>query len=862
MTFINLFKTLNENKVLILLISLVTVLNAWNMFNYPFFSNDETIYSAQGWAVYNLNQLSIYTYWYDHAPVGWMLIGLFYKITENFYQIGDMAVSNGRVFTLILGVVVNVLLAKLSFKFTNSKLAVYFCIIFSNISLIALSYHRLVVLDNIMMFWFLISVSILVLNQMSLIVAFTSALTFGLSILSKESAVIFLPAMIYYLVQRTTKSNRAIIMSLYGAILGSVLGMYVMLAVLKTELFPSPNKVSLIGTILFHSKRGNQLPIWDFNSEFSARVGDWWNIDPAITVIFLLSILTPILAYYFRKKINMENFIFVYLMQFVYFLFLIRGGTVLNIYFIPVLSITPLILVIVFQPLWKFFEVSKIRFKYGMFVIVAFMLMTQFHLFRGDAFFMNQNIYHRQSLKWIRDNVDSKSIIAIDNTWEDLNNPKNVSGKVFPNAELFFKFDYDIEIKEGLIKNDYRNIKYVVGTNPLYEEIKSGRAPLLKKTLDNSKLLESYESGKNFVVDHSRYYSVNGDWSSIWRVNDNQDIINKIYKQSLAMSVNDAGRVTNSNTGFTYSTEVAENLYKSMISNDRESFDKILNWANANIKRPDNLYSSQYGLYLGETKILNKSSNTKADTQIAFSLIKAGEKWSNSEYINQAKAISTNIWNNARQVGKDYEVLLPNSDKFIGGPDIEIDPSSFNPYFVSAFGTYDNNNWQKVISTSYKLYNSLLDQHVLFPKKALLNTQSGNISLIGNDANANIFGEDSFTTLLQIKQDVRWNPNIINKDTLSRLESRIVDIYNKYGQIPAQINPDGTTLNKDYSDSMVNTAGMVVLSEANEDLYTKMFRIKNSNRVNLDNTYTDTTSRNLYYTWYAFANHEGVFDKK
>jgi hypothetical protein len=862
MTLNKFFKTLNENRVLVLLIIFVTFLNAWNMFNYPFFSNDETIYSAQGWAVYNLNQLSIYTYWYDHAPVGWMLIGLFYKITENFYQISDMAVSNGRVLTLIIGVIINILLAKLTFKFTNSKMAVYFCILFSNVSLIALSYHRLVVLDNIMMFWFLISVAILTLNPISLIVAFTSALTLGLAILSKESAVIFIPAILYYLIQKTTKTNRGIILSLYGAILGSVLGMYIMLAVLKTELFPSSDKVSLIGTILFHSKRGNQLPIWDVNSEFLARVGDWWNIDPSITVLYLLSVLTPVLAFYFRKKINIQNFIFIYLMQFVYFLFLIRGGTVLNIYIIPALSITPLLYVIVLQPLWKYFEVNKFRFKYGMFVIIAFMLLTQFHLFKGDAFFMNQNIYHRQSLKWIRENVDSKAVIAIDNTWEDLNNPKNVSGKVYPNAELFFKFDFDVEIKEGLIKNDYRNIKYVVGTNPLYEEIKNGRAPILKKTLDNSKLIESYESGKNFVVDHSRYYSVNGDWSSIWRVNDNQDIINKIYKQSLAMSVNSEGKVTDSNTGFSYSTEVGENMYSSLIMNDRESFDKVYNWGVNNLRRSDNLFSSQYGLYQGETKILNKSSNSKADAQIAFSLIKAGEKWSNPGYIEQAKLITNSLWANSRQVSGDYEVLLPNSDKINFSNDIEIDPSSFSPYFVNAFGTYDKHDWSKVISSSYKIYNSILEKHILFPKRAIFNTLTNETSLIGNDAGSNLFAEDSFTTLPQIKLDATYNPTIINTEMLSKLDIRIADIHKKYGLIPAQINPDGSTLNKDYSDSMVNTAAMTVLAKSNEDLYTRMFRIKNSNKVNLDNTYTDTTSRNLYYTWYAFANHEGMFDKK
>ena len=60
----------------LLVLSVLTgaVTHGWNTFRYPLYLTDEGIYMEQAWSVLREGQLSPYTYFYDHAPAGWLLI--------------------------------------------------------------------------------------------------------------------------------------------------------------------------------------------------------------------------------------------------------------------------------------------------------------------------------------------------------------------------------------------------------------------------------------------------------------------------------------------------------------------------------------------------------------------------------------------------------------------------------------------------------------------------------------------------------------------------------------------------------------------------------------------------------------------
>src|ERR1019366_845318 len=87
--------------LLILAILLVPGLaHGINMFHYPYYEDDEGTYLSQAWAVLHLGRLTYYTYWYDHAPAGWIQIALWTAITGIFRPLGS-AMDYGRILMLL-----------------------------------------------------------------------------------------------------------------------------------------------------------------------------------------------------------------------------------------------------------------------------------------------------------------------------------------------------------------------------------------------------------------------------------------------------------------------------------------------------------------------------------------------------------------------------------------------------------------------------------------------------------------------------------------------------------------------------------------------------------------------------------------
>ncbi|HEX2987644.1 MAG TPA: hypothetical protein VHS06_05680 [Chloroflexota bacterium] len=76
--------------------------HAFNMFGYPLYLGDEGIYMEQAWSVIRLGKLAPYTYFYDHAPAGWLQIALWLAILPKGAYTFGMAVASGRVLMLIL----------------------------------------------------------------------------------------------------------------------------------------------------------------------------------------------------------------------------------------------------------------------------------------------------------------------------------------------------------------------------------------------------------------------------------------------------------------------------------------------------------------------------------------------------------------------------------------------------------------------------------------------------------------------------------------------------------------------------------------------------------------------------------------
>ena len=85
------------------------VVHAWGMDNFPRWVDDPGTYLSQAWAVQYEQHLSPYSYFYDHAPAGWIQIALWSMLTRGFDRY-DSAMAFGNECMLLAKVASIVLL--------------------------------------------------------------------------------------------------------------------------------------------------------------------------------------------------------------------------------------------------------------------------------------------------------------------------------------------------------------------------------------------------------------------------------------------------------------------------------------------------------------------------------------------------------------------------------------------------------------------------------------------------------------------------------------------------------------------------------------------------------------------------------
>src|SRR5688500_19035634 len=145
--------------ILSLAVGLVT--HGWNMFRYPLYLTDEGIYMEQAWSVLREGKLSPYTYFYDHAPMGWLTIAGWVAILPGGFDAFGNAISTGRMLMLVVHLVSVFLLYEIVRRYTGSKAGAFLAAFVFNVSPLGVYYQRQVLLDNLMMLWILLGLYLL-----------------------------------------------------------------------------------------------------------------------------------------------------------------------------------------------------------------------------------------------------------------------------------------------------------------------------------------------------------------------------------------------------------------------------------------------------------------------------------------------------------------------------------------------------------------------------------------------------------------------------------------------------------------------------------------------------------------------------
>ncbi len=484
-----------RNKEIILIITALIIsflAHAVNMFGYPYYESDEGTYISQAWSILKLNQLAPYEYWYDHPPFGWLLIALWMLLTGGMYVFG-LSVNSGRVLMLVMHLFSSLLLYLITKKFTRSAFTGTVSVLIFSVSPLAVFFHRRVLLDNIAVFWLLLSITI-ILYRRSNFAVLLSAASYGFSFLTKESMLVFSPVMLYLVYVIFTSKKRKTV--LWFVIASLIILTYPLFALFRGQLFPNDTGISLWQSVMTQVTRRNAEIAGTQISAFWFTFSEWIKEDPVLIYLGIGSIFLNImlgLKSLYARIIALFSVVFV---TFLYF-----NSLVLEFYIVPILPFFALNISYFMERLKNVFynrvpaKLRKISYL-PYFGIVVSLLVMFFRYSNSSKDFYNiyrtdQTTGQRQAISWMVKNIPPGSKTISDSyAYVDLND-----GNKNRRFDYYWKVDFDPDIKETIYGNSWNNVDYIAMTPQMERDLENNSGFALTSTaLKNSKEIQRFFS--------------------------------------------------------------------------------------------------------------------------------------------------------------------------------------------------------------------------------------------------------------------------------------------------------------------------------------------------------------------------------
>ena len=500
---------LNWEFFLIVAILLVAALaHGINMFHFPYVEDDEGTYMSQAWAVVHLGRLAYYIYWYDHAPLGWIQIAFWTIISGGFNTFGS-EINSGRVLMLLMQIGSTFMLYRIARNVSGRvTVAVVASLLFA-LSPYGIYFHRRVLLDNIATFWMLLTILALVGQRLSLKRVWLSAISLGISMLSKEVTVFLVPAMWYLVFVRADKSHRLLATIGWAALLASVVSMYPLMAGINNELFPagtllggtSPH-LSLIGILEYQASLGKDAGIFSLQSGFWTVTKQWIADEPMLVVVGSLCAVLSVVMIKRQRLIGIMG-----LLSLSLWAFLARGGEVLYFYLIPLLPLLALNaainLGIAAEKLRMFVQGFAGGNKaVGLFIqlvlaIVCIAGITGGYFYSNLGFQSNHFLLWNnsqadgqyQAISWVEEHIPHDSYMVIDMyMWPDLNEHG------YEHAHYYWKVVADPATGK-IFGNSWKNIDYIITTTQMLNDAQFANLQIIKDAVAHSTIVAQFDTG-------------------------------------------------------------------------------------------------------------------------------------------------------------------------------------------------------------------------------------------------------------------------------------------------------------------------------------------------------------------------------
>jgi 4-amino-4-deoxy-L-arabinose transferase-like glycosyltransferase len=462
-------------------VSLLAVVHARAMTSYPAWFDDEGTYVAQAWAVETWHDLAHYTYWYDHPPLGWLVIAAWTWPTQAFER--TWSVVAGRELMLVVHIVSCLLVYVLARRLGLRRGFAAIAVALFSLSPLAIHYQRMVLLDNIAVAW-LLAAFVLASSPGRRLAAFAgSGACSAAAVLTKETTLLVLPALLVHVWLHTDTRTRAVCLTVFGSLLALIAGFYPLYAILKGELLPGPGHVSLFDAIAFQLfTRASSGAIWDQGSDAYAIARSWVQLDPWLLAAGIVAAAV---------LIAVRRFCGVALALLIPVLMLLRPGYLPIPYVIALLPFAALTAAALVDRLWAVRRVGPVAAA-AVAAAAAVVVAPAWATTLKRQTTPREPSPAAQAAEWVAESVPRGDQLIVDNTaWVDL------VERGFParNVVWFWKLDLDPGVSD-LYPGGYRAFDYVVSSDIMRA---SEQAPVTNAAIEHSCVVATFGRGETRV---------------------------------------------------------------------------------------------------------------------------------------------------------------------------------------------------------------------------------------------------------------------------------------------------------------------------------------------------------------------------
>jgi 4-amino-4-deoxy-L-arabinose transferase-like glycosyltransferase len=498
-----------EPQALVLLLAWGVFAHAENLFGYPRYDLDEGTYVGAAWAVAH-GQLFPYTYTYVHPPLGWTLIAIWTWLTGGFFTFGS-AINSARVLMVVLAACSALLVYLIARNISRSPWVAAIATLLFSLSPLSVRYQREVLLDNIATFWMLLALYLFVIHRGRLRLVALSATALGVAVLSKETMVVLYPTFIYAAWLYSSSFHRRFALTLFTYICLAIGSTFVLLALLKGELFPtgtlfggSQPHVSLLGSLARQAARGSS------QGSLATQWAVWWHDDALFMLAGMISMVGNMILGRRDRWLRIVG-----LLSVSYWLFLARGGVTFAYYLLPLIPLQALNIALFLQagagavrPAALRLRVPRLRV--GRTATAAALLLACVLLAARDLGLNQENRTvnavwpETATIQWIGAHVPrSAVVVANDYAWVDLRaggGPATAGGPPFAHVEMYWEVATDPAITQGLLHNDWNNIEYVVADSDMLADVSAFHMQIISQALQHAVPVQSFASPQFWVT--------------------------------------------------------------------------------------------------------------------------------------------------------------------------------------------------------------------------------------------------------------------------------------------------------------------------------------------------------------------------